>query len=124
MWYNPNMEDHPRWSPTLDHPATSGGPGIKYDNDKPDYSLLPFYALEEVTRALTYGAKKYSRDNWRRVPNFHTRYLAAAFRHITAHARGELRDPETGLLHMAHAVVSLMYIAEDILTITRGDKGA
>jgi hypothetical protein len=96
--------------------------GVKHDGDKPDYSLLSFHALDEVVKALTYGAKKYSRDNWRTVPNFHQRYLAAALRHITAHARGQHTDPETGLLHMAHAAVSLMYIAEDILT--HGDNNA
>lgn len=91
------------------------GVGIKHDGDKPDYSLLPFHALDEVVRTLTYGAKKYSRDNWKKVPDFHRRYLSAAFRHITAHARGELFDPETGLHHLSHAIVSLMYIVEDSL---------
>ena len=96
--------------------------GVKHDGDKPDYSLLSFHALDEVVKALTYGAKKYSRDNWKQVPNFHQRYLAAALRHIGAHARGQLKDPETELLHVAHAAVSLMYIAEDILT--HGDNNA
>lgn len=89
--------------------------GVKYDGDKPDYSLLSFHALDEVVKTLTYGAKKYSRDNWKKVPNFRRRYLAASLRHIAAYARGELRDPETGLHHLSHAVVSLMYIIEDLL---------
>jgi hypothetical protein len=90
--------------------------GVKFDNGKPDYSLLPFYALDEIVKALTYGAKKYSRDNWRKVPEFHYRYLAAAFRHVTSYARGETFDPESGLHHLSHAIVSLMYLVEDFLT--------
>ena len=35
---------------------------MKYDNDKLDYTLLPFDALEKVTKVLEFGAKKYSRD--------------------------------------------------------------
>lgn len=88
-------------------------PGVKYDAGKPDYSLLSFYALDEVVKALTYGAQKYSRDNWRKVPDFKRRYMAAAFRHLAAYARGERLDPESGLHHLSHAVVSLMYIVED-----------
>jgi len=96
-------------------PAEGKTEGFKYDSDKPDYSLLSFRALDEVVKTLTYGAKKYSRDNWKKIPDFHRRYLSAALRHITAHARGELLDPETGLHHLSHAIVSLMYLVEDSL---------
>ena len=96
--------------------------GTKHDGEKPDYSLLSFHALDELVKVLTYGAKKYSRDNWKAVPDFHHRYLAAALRHIGAHARGEERDPETGYLHLSHAVASLMFIVED--KHTNGDSNA
>ena len=96
--------------------------GTKHDTDKPDYSLLPFAALDELVKVLTYGAKKYSRDNWRAVPDFKHRYLAAALRHIGAHARGEEKDPETGYLHLAHATATLMFLVEDRLT--GGDENA
>jgi hypothetical protein len=87
--------------------------GVKHDGGKPDYTLLPFNALEEVVKVLSFGAKKYSRENWKLVADFKNRYLAAAMRHTTAHARGELYDPETGLHHLSHAIVSLMYLVED-----------
>ena len=96
--------------------------GTKHDTDKPDYSLLSFHALEELVKVLTFGAKKYSRDNWKAVPDFHHRYMAAALRHITAHARGEERDPETGCMHLSHAVATLMFLVEDRLT--KGDDNA
>lgn len=86
--------------------------GVKHDSGKPDYSLLPFHGLEEVVHVLTYGARKYSRDNWRQVEPHKERYTAAALRHLTAYARGEVTDPESGLHHLAHAVTSLLYILE------------
>ena len=89
--------------------------GVKWDAGKPDYSLLPFAALDETVKALTYGAAKYSPDNWSRVRDYPTRYLAAALRHVTAYARGETSDPESGLHHLAHGVVSLMFILEGAL---------
>jgi hypothetical protein len=61
---------------------------------------------------LEYGARKYAPDNWRKVDNPEARYLAAALRHINAWRRGEKRDQESGLSHLAHAATSLMFIME------------
>jgi hypothetical protein len=106
-----NMEDNMAYvSPSRTSSPTPEG--VKWDSGKPDYSLLPWKALDGVVRVLTYGAAKYSRDNWRRVPQFRDRYLAASLRHITAWAGGEERDPESGIHHLAHAVVSLMYLIQ------------
>ena len=84
--------------------------GVKYDNDKPQWSLLPFKALREVVDVLTYGAKKYAPDNWKKVPNAKQRYIDAGFRHFTAYAAGEKLDPETGKSHLAHALCCLLYL--------------
>lgn len=86
--------------------------GIKYDMDKPDYSLIPPNALDDTVKILTLGAQKYARDNWRYVTNAKTRYFAAAMRHMWARMRGELKDPESGLDHCAHAICCLMFILE------------
>ncbi len=84
--------------------------GRKYDNDKPDYTLLPWDAVEDVVRVLDFGAKKYARDNWRYVDDAGIRYLAAAFRHLAAHARGEDIDPESGISHLAHAGCCVLFL--------------
>jgi hypothetical protein len=84
--------------------------GVKYDKDKPQWSLLPFKALTEVVEVLTYGAKKYAPDNWKKVPDARRRYIDAGFRHFTAYASGETHDPETGKHHLAHAVCCLLYL--------------
>lgn len=95
-------------------------PGSKYDGGKPDWSLVQWRAAEAYVRVLTFGAKKYDRDNWRQVPNLRRRYLAAAVRHIVAWANGETKDPESGEHPLAHAICGLMFILEDILTPVGG----
>lgn len=86
--------------------------GIKFDAEKPDYSLIPPNALNDLAKVLTYGAAKYDRENWRKLDDLQNRYFAAAQRHMWAVRSGEPFDPETGIHHMAHAVASLMFILE------------
>jgi len=89
--------------------------GIKYDGDKADYSLVPFAALDEVVKVLTYGAKKYDRNNWRHVDAI--RYQAALMRHFSAYMQGEQCDPETNINHLAHMACSVLFLlAKDLET--------
>lgn len=84
--------------------------GIKADAGKPPLALLDRFALEEMARVLAFGAEKYSAHNWRGGIRF-SRLLDAALRHLMAIADGEDRDPETGLLHAAHAGCCVMFLA-------------
>jgi hypothetical protein len=86
--------------------------GVKYDSKKPDYSLIPPHALDDVAKVLTYGAQKYDRHNWKQLENLDTRYFAAAQRHLWAIQRGEILDEETGLHHAAHAICCMMFMLE------------
>lgn len=81
---------------------------MKFDQDKPDYSLVPFEVLDEVVKVLTYGANKYDRFNWEFVED--KRYQAAALRHISAYMQGEMLDQESGYEHLAHAICNLMFL--------------
>lgn len=83
--------------------------GVKFDSDKPQWSLLPFEALEEVVEVLTFGAKKYAPDNWKYVPDADARYMDAAFRHMAKYMQGHKHDGETGNNHLAHAVCCLLF---------------
>lgn len=81
--------------------------GKKNDNEKVDFSLLLSgmpQALEEVADVLTYGAKKYERNNWKFVPDAHNRYLAAGMRHEILLQEGFARDDETNMHHLAHKI--------------------
>lgn len=85
--------------------------GIKYDQDKPDLSLLSSVWIYGVGAVLTFGKKKYDAHNWRKGLQL-SRLLAAALRHIFAFLNGEDRDPETGLPHLDHASCCLMFARE------------
>lgn len=84
--------------------------GIKHDSEKPDWSLLPLDVLEGAVRVLTFGARKYERDNWRYVPDAGRRYYAALMRHLAAWQAGEKADLETGESHLAHAICCLLFM--------------
>lgn len=86
--------------------------GRKDDLGKLRYDLVPAYALLDVVKVLTYGAKKYGAENWRKVPEAVPRYVAAYMRHVEAHRRGQVDDPESGLPHLAHAICCLLFLLE------------
>ena len=84
--------------------------GVKYDDEKLDFTLLPYDSLCEVVKVLMYGAKKYPEaDNWKRVGDARKRYNKAALRHTLSEVSGETIDPESKLYHLAHAVCSNMF---------------
>jgi hypothetical protein len=85
-------------------------PGLKLDQGKREWHLLPWEAAEQVVDVLMFGAKKYAPDNWRHVENAQTRYLNAAIRHLLAWKRGEAHDPESGLHHLAHAACCVLFL--------------
>lgn len=87
-------------------------PGDKRDDGKPRYDLVPFVALHHLVLVLTFGAKKYTPDGWRAVPEWRRRYFAAALRHLIAWFGGERLDPESGLHHLAHAACCLFFLLE------------
>jgi hypothetical protein len=86
--------------------------GLKYDQDKPRYDLIPPYAIDDLAKVLTFGAEKYAPNSWRNVENALERYRAALLRHTFAIQRGELIDEESGLPHSAHAMCCAAFINE------------
>jgi hypothetical protein len=102
---------------------TTHNVGVKYDTGKPEYGLIPPYALDEMVKVLTAGAQKYSADNWRKVDNGQVRYFNAMQRHVWAWKRGEHFDPETGLHHLAHAACCLYFLMETQLEPSKTQPG-
>ena len=84
--------------------------GIKFDTDKPRMELLPFEALQEVAKILTYGAKKYAPDNWKLLKDPVNRYSGAMLRHLSAALSGEKYDKESGLSHLSHAACNALFL--------------
>lgn len=94
--------------------------GVKYDSGKIRTDLLSTLAMEEVAKVLTYGAQKYSADNWRHGMSWR-RLIGASLRHLFAFMRGEDNDSETGLSHLAHAGCCIMFLLEYQLTRNGSD---
>lgn len=84
--------------------------GNKKDGCKLNWDLLPIEPIEEVVRVLMFGARKYSKNNWKYVDDGVDRYYAAALRHIFAWRRGSKVDAESKKSHIAHAICCLIFI--------------
>lgn len=85
---------------------------VKADNGKPDWSLVPFEALEGMVRVLEFGANKYQAYNFAKGNGLdYTRLISATIRHMSAFARGEDIDPESGLSHIHHCQCNLLFIS-------------
>ena len=93
----------PGYMPTNPEPL-----GTKFDSLKPRWSLVPKGVIAQVVDVLTFGAAKYSSDNWMYVAP--DKYYNALNRHIDAWRSGEKLDEETGKHHLAHALCCLMFM--------------
>lgn len=94
--------------------------GRKNDTGKLPLHLLPHDALEEVAKVLDYGQHKYSARNWEAGMAW-SRPYAACLRHLWAWWRGQERDPETGLSHLAHAACCVLFMLAYVIRRTPGD---
>lgn len=83
--------------------------GRKDDGGKMPWHLLPPDAVEQIVAVLKFGATKYGDRNWEKGMAW-SRPFAALMRHMWAWWRGEDRDPETGLSHLAHAGCCILFL--------------
>lgn len=90
---------------------------FKSDAGKVQFDLLEDgapNALLEIAKVMTWAVevKGYHPHSWQEIPDAIRRYKAALGRHRNAIARGEVLDPESGLLHWAHAACCVIFITE------------
>lgn len=85
--------------------------GIKHDNEKLRFDLVPVFPMQAVAAVFTHGAAKYQDRNWEKGID-QGRLYAAALRHLLAFWGGETVDAESGLPHLAHAIVNCMMMIE------------
>ena len=83
----------------------------KHDAGKLRYELIPPSAMRAIADVLTFGANKYSANNWKKVDD-PSRYVGALYRHLEAWRSGEELDPESGLPHLHHAITNLAFLIE------------
>ena len=84
--------------------------GIKHDENKPRWELIPYDAIRGVAEVLTSGAQKYSARNWE-LGIAYGRVFGAVQRHLTAWWQGEDNDPESGRSHLDHALCELIFLS-------------
>lgn len=83
----------------------------KHDQEKLKYTLIPPSLNEEVAKVLTFGARKYDANNWKKVDN-PDRYVDALYRHLELWRAGETHDQESKLHHLAHAATNIAFLIE------------
>lgn len=83
--------------------------GVKHDQGKTRYDLLPWDAIERVASIFTFGAQKYGDRNWER--GIHSsRLFASAQRHLSAYWTRHDLDPEWDQEALAHAIAALLML--------------
>lgn len=75
------------------------GGGLRFNEGKPRFDLLPPEALEALADHYGKGARKYADRNWERGMAW-GKCFASMMRHAWAFWRGEDHDAETGSHHM------------------------
>ncbi|MBO4622272.1 MAG: hypothetical protein J5691_00070 [Bacilli bacterium] len=95
--------------------------GKKWDGGKLRWDLVPWEAFEQVVERFTHGAIKYGPNNWKEVDDAEDRYFAALMRHLVAHRKGELYDPDfPDNLHISAACWNALVLI--YLTMKRIEK--
>lgn len=89
--------------------APAATEGVKFDDGKPRYDLVPLEIEEAIAKVLTFGAIKYGDRNWELGMRWGRPY-AALRRHMAAWWGGEGNDPETGMPHTWHAACCIAFI--------------
>lgn len=88
--------------------VTEESGGMKGDGGKRDWGLVFWPALDALVDGLTFGARKYTPNNWQKVSR--ERFESAVMRHWSLYMQGEENDGESGLSHLAHMMCSLMFL--------------
>jgi len=94
--------------------------GLRFNEGKTRYDLVPTFAQEQYAKVLTKGAEKYAERNWELGMKW-SKVLASLERHLQAIKRGEDFDPETNLLHSAHVMCNAAFLTEYYKIFPQGD---
>lgn len=85
--------------------------GLRFNEGKLRYDLLPRFALKQVAAVLTKGAEKYAERNWERGMRW-SKVIASMSRHQADFESGEDFDPEDGMYHAAKIATNALFLVE------------
>lgn len=94
--------------------------GLRFNEGKTRFDLLEPFAMEQLAKVFTEGAKKYADHNWLKGMKW-SKCLASLKRHIAAFEKGEDIDPELGTYHMANAAWNALAIMSYYKHYPEGD---
>lgn len=104
--------------------STERGSGARFNDGKPDWSLMPMHLLEGTVRVWMYGAKKYAAWNWAKGMAWSIPY-ACICRHLWAYWwKGESHDPESGEHHLDHVICNVLMLKHFERSYPEGDDRA
>ena len=82
---------------------------LHYSTGKLGLDQLDWNVLAQDAAVLNFGEFKYFRANWQNG-NLYSEMFGSAMRHLMFWWLGEENDPESGLPHLAHARINLMFL--------------
>jgi len=83
--------------------------GKKFDEGKLRIDLVDPKFIFAVAEILTFGAKKYAAENWRKGIVY-SRIVGAVLRHLYKWIGGEKLDPESGFSHLWHVACNVHFL--------------
>lgn len=89
--------------------------GVKHDQEKARFDLIPAGPLYQLAEIYTFGARKYKDRNWEKGIRW-GRIFAAIMRHLWKFWRGEWADEESEMPHLAHAAWGCFTLLEYAVT--------
>lgn len=94
----------------MEHSTTNNEKGLRYNEGKVKWGLVPHSALVPMVKVLEFGAKKYAPFNWQKGLSV-SEILESMQRHLYAFQEGENIDPESGLEHIGHIQCNALFLA-------------
>jgi hypothetical protein len=81
---------------------------LRYDEGKPNWTLIDYKTILPFVDAMMYGATRYPIGNWKLPPGNPRQPLESAMRHLTSIVDGEEIDPESGVRHAGFVMANMM----------------
>ena len=84
--------------------------GLRFNEKKPRWGLVPQSALVPMVRVLEYGTKKYAPWNWTKGLSI-TETCESLKRHLDSFMEGEDYDRESKIHHIGHIQCNALFIS-------------
>jgi hypothetical protein len=93
----------------------------RYNQNKPMIHLVTGKYIRGTAEVMTFGAKKYGENNWRKGLTVSS-VIDSAMRHLLKIADGEDIDDESGQEHWKHLSANVMFLSEFLNNPTLDDR--